>query len=47
MANNIKKGQVKVLGIDIAEQSFELHCVNERSHIVLKKNCAEKEAVQG
>jgi transposase len=37
MTNSIKKGQVKVLGIDIAKQSFQLHGVDEGGHVVLKK----------
>ena len=37
MTNTTKKGSVKVLGIDIAKQSFQLHSVDEGGHIVFKK----------
>nr|VFJ45520.1 MAG: hypothetical protein BECKFW1821A_GA0114235_10105 [Candidatus Kentron sp. FW] len=37
MANSIKKGQVKVLGIDIAKNSFQLHGEDGSGHIVFKK----------
>ena len=37
MANRIKKEQVKVLGIDIAKQSFQLHGVDQGGHVVLKQ----------
>ncbi|MBT8419647.1 MAG: IS110 family transposase [Gammaproteobacteria bacterium] len=37
MANSSKKGSIKVLGIDIAKHSFQLHGVDEGGHIVFKK----------
>ncbi len=37
MSNSIKKGQMTVLGIDIAKQSFQLHGVDEGGQVVLKK----------
>ncbi len=37
MNNNISKGPVKVLGIDLAKQSFQLHGVDEAGQVVLKK----------
>ena len=37
MSKHTKKGQVRVLGIDIAKQSFELHGHDESGHVVLKK----------
>ncbi|MBT8419656.1 MAG: IS110 family transposase, partial [Gammaproteobacteria bacterium] len=37
MTNITKKGPIKVLGIDIAKQSFQLHGVDEGGHIVFKK----------
>jgi transposase len=37
MKNHTVKGNVKVLGIDLAKQSFQLHGVDEAGQIVLRK----------
>ena len=37
MDKNSVKGQVAVLGIDLAKQSFQLHGVDEGGHVVLRK----------
>ena len=37
MKNDIRKGKVKVLGIDLAKQSFQLHGEDKRGHTVLQK----------
>ena len=34
---------IKVLGIDLAKQSFQLHGVDEKGHVVLKKKIARKQ----
>lgn len=46
MANSSKKGSVKVLGIDIAKQSFQLHGVDEGGHIVFKKKLTRNKLVE-
>ncbi len=35
MNNNISKGSVKVLGIDFAKQSFQLHGVDQADQVVI------------
>jgi len=42
MDNNNVKGMIKVLGIDLAKQSFQLHGVDEDGHVVLKKKLSRK-----
>nr|VFK00832.1 MAG: Transposase [Candidatus Kentron sp. H] len=37
MNNSIKKGRVRVVGIDIAKQSFQLHGVEKSGQIALRK----------
>ena len=37
MKNDIRKGQVKVLGIDLAKQSFQLHGEDAKEDIQLFK----------
>ena len=37
MNNNTSKGPVRVLGIDLAKQSFQLHGVDEAGQVVIKK----------
>jgi len=42
MSNNNAKGTIKVLGIDLAKQSFQLHGVDEKGNTVLKKKLSRK-----
>nr|VFK53587.1 MAG: Transposase [Candidatus Kentron sp. TUN]VFK54259.1 MAG: Transposase [Candidatus Kentron sp. TUN]VFK55126.1 MAG: Transposase [Candidatus Kentron sp. TUN] len=42
MTNSSKKGLIKVLGIDIAKHSFQLHGVDEGGHIVFKKKLTRR-----
>ena len=44
MNNRIKKSEVKVLGMDISKQSFQLHGVEQNGHIVLKKQLSRKKS---
>jgi len=37
MKKSTTKGKIKVLGIDLAKQSFQLHGVDEKGKTVLKK----------
>ena len=43
MKNNTAKGPITVLGIDLAKQSFQLHGVNEKGEVVLKKKLTRKQ----
>ena len=43
MKNDSKKGELKVLGIDLAKQSFQLHGVDEAGQTVLKKKLSRKQ----
>ncbi|MES9856286.1 MAG: IS110 family transposase [Sedimenticola sp.] len=43
MSKHSKKGEVKVLGIDLAKQSFQLHGVDEAGQPVLKKKLSRKQ----
>ena len=43
MKKDSKKGELKVLGIDLAKQSFQLHGVDEAGQTVLKKKLSRKE----
>jgi hypothetical protein len=36
MNKNISKGSVKVLGIELAKQSFQLHGVDQAGQVVIK-----------
>ena len=38
-----EKKDIKVLGIDLAKQSFQLHGVDEDGNIVLKKKLSRKQ----
>ncbi|MEO5372613.1 MAG: IS110 family transposase, partial [Magnetococcus sp. DMHC-1] len=38
MSKNNPNGGIKVLGIDLAKQSFQVHGVNEKGETVLRKN---------
>ncbi len=41
MGNSNVKGTIKVLGIDLAKQSFQLHGVDKKGNVVLKKKRQE------
>lgn len=43
MKHNNSKGMIKVLGIDLSKQSFQLHGVDEGGHTVLKKKLTRKQ----
>jgi len=43
MKKDSKKGELKVLGIDLAKQSFQLHGVDEAGQTVLKKKLSRKQ----
>ncbi len=43
MKHNNSTGTLKVLGIDLAKQSFQLHGVDEAGHTVLKKKLKRKQ----
>jgi transposase len=43
MKKSITKGKIKVLGIDLAKQSFQLHGVDESGKTVLKKKLSRKQ----
>ena len=43
MKKSIKKGELKVLGIDLAKQSFQLHGIDEAGQTVLKKKLSRKQ----
>nr|VFK45659.1 MAG: hypothetical protein BECKTC1821D_GA0114238_102615 [Candidatus Kentron sp. TC] len=45
MKNDIRKGQVKVLGIDLLNQGFQLHGENKRGHTVLQKKSSRGKLV--
>nr|VFK58562.1 MAG: hypothetical protein BECKTC1821F_GA0114240_102514 [Candidatus Kentron sp. TC] len=45
MKNDIRKGQVKVLGIDLLNQGFQLHSENKRGHTVLQKKSSRGKLV--
>ncbi len=38
MSKHSVKGVIKVLGIDLAKNSFQLHGVDKNGQVVLKKN---------
>ena len=38
MKKHTLKGEVKVLGIDLSKQSFQLHGVDENGQVVMKKS---------
>ncbi|MDD5411486.1 MAG: hypothetical protein PHF31_08750 [Methylobacter sp.] len=40
-----ERRELKVLGIDLAKQSFQLHGVDEHGHFVLKKKAGYMEAI--
>jgi transposase len=43
MTNNSAKGEIKVLGIDLAKQSFQLHGVDDNGKVVLKKKLSRRQ----
>lgn len=43
MKKDSKKGELKVLGIDLAKQSFQLHGVDDAGQTVLKKKLSRKQ----
>lgn len=43
MKKDSKKGELKVLGIDLAKNSFQLHGVDEAGQVVLKKKLTRKQ----
>jgi transposase len=45
MKDRTKKAEVKVLAIDIAKQSFQLHGVEQEGHVVLKKKLSRTKIV--
>nr|VFK45990.1 MAG: hypothetical protein BECKTC1821E_GA0114239_10582 [Candidatus Kentron sp. TC] len=40
-----RKGKIKVLGIDLAKQSFQLHGEDKRRHTVLQKKSSRGKLV--
>ena len=46
MKKHTVKGDVKVLGIDLAKQRFQLHCVDEAGQPILRSGAAPHHALR-
>ncbi|TLS65715.1 IS110 family transposase [Mariprofundus erugo] len=42
MRNSIVTNEIKVVGIDLAKESFQLHGVNEQGHVIVRKKLSRR-----